>query len=139
MNLASPTACLTHGLMRAARSVARGFEAEAASLGVTAPQFTVLARLAFMGPMTVSQIAAKVDADRTTMTRNLAVMAHKGWIAEASAEDRRERVWQLTDAGRTVLTQVMPVWQAWQARLVGRLGPQTATDLLTTLKMLATD
>jgi DNA-binding MarR family transcriptional regulator len=139
MNLTSPTACLTHGLMRAARAVARGFEAEAAGLGVTAPQFTVLARLSFMGPLTVSQIAAKVDADRTTMTRNLAVMAQKGWIAEASAEDRRERLWQLTDAGRLTLSQVMPVWQAWQARLVDRLGPATATELLTTLKTLATD
>ena len=51
MDLTSPTACLTHGLMRAARAVARGFEAEAASLGVTAPQFTALARLSFMGSM----------------------------------------------------------------------------------------
>jgi DNA-binding MarR family transcriptional regulator len=139
MNLTSPTSCLTHGLMRATRTVARGFEAEAASLGVTAPQFTALARLSFMGPMTVSQIAAKVDVDRTTMTRNLAVMAQKGWIAEGSAEDRRERVWELTDAGRLVLSQVMPVWQAWQARLVDRLGPEAATQLLKTLQTLATD
>lgn len=139
MNLTSPTSCLTHGLMRAARTVARGFEAEAADLGVTAPQFTVLTRLKFMGPMTVSQIAAKVDADRTTMTRNLAVMAQKGWITEGSAEDRRERVWQLTEAGGKILAQVMPVWQAWQARLVDRLGPETATHLLTTLRTLATD
>jgi DNA-binding MarR family transcriptional regulator len=138
MNLTNPTSCLTHGLMRAARTVARGFEAEAASLGVTAPQFTALARLSFMGPMTVSQIAARVDADRTTMTRNLGVMAQKGWITEGSAEDRRERVWQLTDAGRVILAQVMPVWQAWQARLVDRLGPEAATQLLATLKSLST-
>lgn len=138
MDLTSPTACLTHGLMRAARAVARGFEAEAASLGVTAPQFTALARLSFMGPMTVSQIAARVDADRTTMTRNLGVMAQKGWITEASAEDRRERVWQLTEAGRVIVAEVMPVWQAWQARLVARLGRDAATGLLTTLKALST-
>lgn len=139
MNLTSPTACLTHGLMRAARAAARNFEAEAASLGVTAPQFTVLARLSFMGMMTVSQIAASVDADRTTMTRNLAVMAQKGWISEGNAEDRRERVWQITDAGREILARVMPVWQAWQARLVNRLGPEAATQLLTTLRALSTD
>jgi DNA-binding MarR family transcriptional regulator len=115
MNLTSPTACLTHGLLRAARAVARGFEAEAADLGVTAPQFTVLALLSFMGPMTVSLIATRVDADRTTMTRNLAVMAQKGWIAESSGEDRRERVWQLTDAGR--LRPGRPAWStAWDLK-----------------------
>jgi DNA-binding MarR family transcriptional regulator len=139
MDLTSPTACLTHGLMRAARTVARGFEAEAASLGVTAPQFTVLARLSLTGPMTVSQIAAKVDADRTTMTRNLGVTAKKGWITEGSAEDRRERVWQLTDEGRAIVTRVMPIWQDWQARLVDRLGQEAATQLLATLQTLATD
>jgi DNA-binding MarR family transcriptional regulator len=137
MDLTHPVACLTHGLMRAARSVARGFEAEAADLGITAPQFTALARLSFMGPMTVSQIAAVVDADRTTMTRNLAVMAQKGWITEGKPEDRRERVWQLTEAGQQVVMQVMPVWQAWQARLVDRLGPEAATGLMSTLKTLS--
>ncbi len=90
--------------MRTARTLSRGFEAEAAPLGVTAPQFTVLARLSGQGPMTVSQIAAAVAADRTTMTRNLGVMAAKGWIAETEAEDRRERVWMLTEAGRDTLT-----------------------------------
>ncbi len=138
MNLTHPTACLTHGLMRAARTVARGFEADAAGHGVTSPQFTALARLRFMGPMTVSQIATMVDADRTTMTRNLAVMAQKGWITEGSTDDRRERIWQLTDAGKQIVTQVMPVWQAWQAKLVNRLGPEAATGLLATLKTLST-
>jgi DNA-binding MarR family transcriptional regulator len=138
MNLNHPSACLTHGLMRAARTAARGLEAEAASIGVSAPQFTALARLAGMGPMAVGQIAAVVDADRTTMTRNLAVMARKGWIAEEHVEDRRERVWALTDNGREILARAMPLWQAWQARLVDRLGPEAATLLMTTLKTLST-
>jgi DNA-binding MarR family transcriptional regulator len=136
MDLLHPSACLTHGLMRAARTLARGFEAEAAAAGLTAPQFTVLARLSVMGPMTVGQIAEVVDADRTTMTRNLAVMARHGWTAEASAEDRRERVWALTDAGREVLSRAMPIWQAWQARLVDRLGAEGATALMATLRSI---
>jgi DNA-binding MarR family transcriptional regulator len=137
MNLEHPAACLTHGLMRAARTLARGFEAEATKLGLSAPQFTALARLAGMGPMTVSQIAAAVMADRTTMTRNLAVMAQKGWIAESEGEDRREHVWSLTGQGRSVLTEAMPIWAAWQASLVARLGPEEADALLVTLNRLA--
>jgi DNA-binding MarR family transcriptional regulator len=138
MNLQHPTACLTHGLMSAARTLSRGFEAEAAGLGVSAAQFTALAMLSGHGSMTVTQIAAAVAADRTTMTRNLAVMAGKGWIAEAGAEDRRERAWALTDAGRKALNDVMPIWRDWQARLVARLGAEGATGLLGTLKTLST-
>lgn len=136
MNLQHPTACLTHGLMRAARSLSRGFEAAAAGHGISAAQFTALAMLSGHGSMTVSQIAASVDADRTTMTRNLAVMAGKGWIVEAQSKDRRERVWALTEQGRIALNEVMPVWQEWQIQLVARLGETSADDLLNNLKTL---
>jgi DNA-binding MarR family transcriptional regulator len=136
MNLAHPSSCLTHGLMRTARTLARGFEAEAADVGVSAPQFTALAMLSGYKTMTVNQVAAAVEADRTTMTRNLAVMAEKGWIVEVVAKDRRERVWSLTEAGRAVLKQVMPIWKAWQGRLVERLGAENAVHLQETLKTL---
>jgi DNA-binding MarR family transcriptional regulator len=137
MNLQHPTACLTHGLMRAARSLSRGFEAAAVAHGMSAGQFTALAMFSGHGSMTVSQIAAAVAVDRTTMTRNLAVMAAKGWIAEADAEDRRERAWALTEAGRKALNEVMPIWQDWQAKLVAKLGAEGAGGLLGTLKVLS--
>jgi DNA-binding MarR family transcriptional regulator len=138
MNLGHPSTCLTQALMRAARSLARGFEAEAAALGVSAAQFSTLARFGLMGDMTVSQIAASLATDRTTMTRNLAVMAGKGWIVETETHDRRERQWGLTDPGRRVLQEVMPLWQAWQARLVARLGAESASELMASLKVLET-
>jgi DNA-binding MarR family transcriptional regulator len=136
MNLEHPLACLTHALMRSARTLSRGFEAEAAGIGLTSPQFTVLARLGGMGPMTVSQIAAAVAADRTTMTRNLAVMAEKGWIEASDGEDRRERVWALSPAGRQMLSAALPIWQRWQAALVARLGPEGAEGLFLALDKL---
>lgn len=137
MNLRHPAVCLTHALMRSARSLSRGFEAAAADHGMSASQFTALAMLSGHGAMTVSQIATAVAVDRTTMTRNLAVLAAKGWIAEAKASDRRERAWSLTEAGSAALNAVMPVWQAWQAGLVARLEAEGAAGLLTTLKALA--
>lgn len=137
MNLMHPSACLTHGLMRTARTLARGFEAEVAGLDLTAPQFTVLSWLAGTGPMTVGQVAATVDADRTTISRNLTVMADKGWIAESAAKDRRERLWDLTDAGRAILNKATPIWQTWQARLVHRIGTDAAVELTARLKSIA--
>jgi DNA-binding MarR family transcriptional regulator len=137
MKLTHPTACLTHGLMRTARLLSRGFEAAAAATGVSAAQFTTLALLSGHGTLTVGQIAAAVAADRTTMTRNLALLARNGWIAPADAEDRRERAWELTPAGRHKLAEVMPHWQAWQGLLVAQLGEAGATDLLTTLRRLS--
>jgi DNA-binding MarR family transcriptional regulator len=136
MDLNHPLNCLTFNLQRASRALVRGLEGAAKASGVTAPQFTTLALLAGFGELTVSQIADRIGTERTTLTRNLAVMARKDWITEAEVEDRRLRVWRLSDPGRSAHEAALPVWRQFQASLVERIGAETATDLLTTLKRL---
>jgi DNA-binding MarR family transcriptional regulator len=141
MNLESPLWCLTHRMTRASRALSRGFEAAAEAQGVamTAPQFTTLARLSGHGATPVGELARLLATDRTTLTRNLAVLQARGWIAASDADDRRQHRWKLTDAGRKALNDAMPVWRAWQASLVQKLGPATAAALIDTLKTLETD
>lgn len=136
MDLSHPLNCLTFNLQRASRGLVRDLEAAAKSSGVTAPQFTTLSLISGFGELTVSQIAERMGTDRTTLTRNLAVMARKGWIVEAEVEDRRMRVWRLAAPGRKTLETALPVWRDFQAGLVEKLGADTATTLLTTLKRL---
>ena len=136
MDFQHPLNCLTFNLQRASRTLVRELETAAKDSGVTAPQFTTLSLIAGFGEMTVSQIAERMGTDRTTLTRNLAVMARKGWIVEAEAEDRRLSVWRLAPEGRAALDAALPVWRKFQADLVDRIGPDAATDLLTTLKRL---
>jgi DNA-binding MarR family transcriptional regulator len=136
MDLMHPLNCLTFNLQRATRSLARGFEAAAKETGLTAPQFTTLALLDGFGEASVTQIAGKMGTDRTTMTRNLEVLARKGWIAEVASEDGRQHVWSLSDAGRRHLETAMPVWQAFQAGLVDQIGEKPTWFILETLKKL---
>ena len=134
MDFQHPLNCLTFNLQRASRALVRGLETAAKDSGVTAPQFTTLSLVAGFGEMTVSQLAERMGTDRTTLTRNLAVMARKGWIVEAEADDRRLSVWRLAPEGRATLDAALPVWRKFQAGLVDKIGPDAATDLLTTLK-----
>lgn len=136
MDLGHPLNCLTFNLQRASRNLVRGLEEAAKATGVTAPQFTTLSLIGGFGELTVSQIADRMGTDRTTLTRNLAVMARKGWIVEAEAEDKRLSVWRLSDEGRETLAAALPIWRTFQAGLVDRIGPETATTLLTTLTKL---
>lgn len=136
MDLAHPFNCLTFNLQRASRSLARGFEMAAKESGLTAPQFTTLSLMAGFGEVTVTQISTRMGTDRTTMTRNLDVLSRKDWIAEVPSEDGRLHVWTLTDAGRDRLEQSLPIWQAFQSRLVDKIGSETAAALLTTLTKL---
>jgi DNA-binding MarR family transcriptional regulator len=136
MDLTHPLHCLTFQTQRAARSLVRGFEAAAKQAGLTAPQFTTLTLLAGFSETTVTQLAERLGTERTTLTRNLDVMARQGWIEEVAAEDQRLRVWRLTDDGRGKLSDAMPVWRVYQTDLIERLGPDRAEALLTTLKTL---
>ena len=130
MNLDHPSNCLTFNLQRAVRSMVRGFEASIQGAGLTAPQFSTLAMLFGYGERTVGQMADYMGTDRTTLTRNLDLIAAKGWIEAIETEDRRLRVWRLTETGRDRLEAAMPAWKEWQARLVGVLGEDAARGLL---------
>lgn len=136
MDLTHPFNCLTFNLQRATRSLMRGFEAAAKDSGLTAPQFTTLSLIAGYGQLGVTQIAEMLGTDRTTMTRNLDLLARKGWIAEVATEDGRLHVWTLTDAGRERLATALPVWRAFQAGLVDKIGDSECRTLLETLKTL---
>ena len=100
----------------------RGFEAAIQGAGLSAQQFKTLSMLSGHGERTVGQMAEQMGTDRTTMTRNLDLIATQGWIEGIDTEDRRLRLWQLMPAGRERLEAAMPewqacqAWQAWQAR-----------------------
>lgn len=137
MNLNHPLSCLIFNTQRAARALSRGFEASVKELGMSAPQFTTLSLLDGFGELTVGRLADLLGTDRTTLSRNLDVMARKGWIEEVASTDQRQRAWRLTLAGKDGLGQALELWQAFQKQAVGRIGEQSAQDLLVTLKGLS--
>jgi DNA-binding MarR family transcriptional regulator len=136
MNLTHPANCLTFNLQRTTRRLMRGFEDAAKTAGLTAPQFTTLSLIAGFGEITITHLADRLGTDRTTMTRNLDLLARKGWVAEAESEDARLRILKLTKTGQRKLDTAMPIWTAFQQGLVDNIGADTATDLLTTLKKI---
>jgi DNA-binding MarR family transcriptional regulator len=136
MDLKHPVNCLAFNVQRAARDLVRRFEAALKSSGLTAPQFTTLSLIAGNREVTITQLAKQLGTDRTTMTRNLDLLMRKGWVTEASGADARLRIVLLTEAGRLKLDQAMPVWAAFQGRLVASMGEDTAGDLLLKLRNL---
>ncbi len=136
MDLAHPLNCVTFNVQRAARVLVRRFEQAIHESGLTAPQFATLAMLNARSEMSVSDVAAGLGADRTTLTRNLDRMAGLGWIEPAPSKDLRLHVFRLTDEGRARLARAMPGWHAFQAGLVERLGEKGAEALIGTLTTL---
>lgn len=136
-DLVQPANCLCFNLRRAARSATRGLDAALKPAGVTATQFSVLAVLARTGGLSMSGLAARLGADRTTLTRNLALMERNGLIAFAASDDLRERRARVTARGRTALKRATAPWRRFQKRLLVDIGEHDARRLLALLARFA--
>ncbi|MEO8529788.1 MAG: MarR family transcriptional regulator [Deltaproteobacteria bacterium] len=136
MDLNHPLNCLTFNVQRGARRLGRHLETALKPHGLTAAQFSSLALLGNLGEQTITQLATLLDTDRTTLTRNLAVLVKDGLIKLSPSKDQRIRAYTLTDAGRKRLNEALPAWSATQAGLVTQLAVSDAETLLQTLNRL---
>jgi DNA-binding MarR family transcriptional regulator len=115
---------------RTARALTQMYEEALRPLGLRATQLTILQALSRAGEVSQGQLGEMLAMDSTSLTRTLAIMARKGWIAEQRGEDRRERRIRLSAAGEAKLRRAMPVWEKVQSRLRGKLGKQKWGSLL---------
>ena len=78
MELEIPCACIT--LRRAARAVTAAYDAALAPSGLRVTQFSVLRKLARLGPLPVTRLATGAALDRSTMGRNLNPLERRGLV-----------------------------------------------------------
>lgn len=114
--------CLCLAAQRAARALARRFDEALRPLGLTSGQFSLMMSLNRPEPPTIGSVAALLAMDRTTLTANLKPLQRRGLLAAAAdPQDRRSRRISLTDAGRSLLAEALPVWERVHADLDARL------------------
>lgn len=120
--------CLCLHLQRAARAVARRFDAALRPLGLTNGQFSLMMSLNRPEPPTMGSVAALLAMDRTTLTAALKPLERRGLMTIAvDPADKRNRRPQLTADGRSLLAKALPIWKRTHAVLDGEIGwPNTA-------------
>jgi DNA-binding MarR family transcriptional regulator len=101
-----------------------------APAGLRTTQFSILARLQRLGPMTISVLAADLVMDRTTLGRNLQPLEREGLVAVVKGRtDRRSREIRLTDTGAERLRAGVEGWVKAQAGFEGVFGKQRSSEL----------
>jgi len=104
--------CLCLHLQRAARSVARQFDEALRPLNLTNGQFSLLMSLNRPEPPQMSDVAAVLAMDRTTLTAAVKPLERRGLLEiRIDAEDRRSRRLSLTAAGKETLMAALPIWK----------------------------
>ena len=125
---ALPCACAN--VRRLARVMTRRYDAALKPAGLEVTQFSLLSVLAVGGDATHGVLNRGFAMDSTTLTRTLALMASRGWIAAASGPDRRTRVYRITAAGRRRVEQARPYWRRAQRDIAASVGAPAWTTLL---------
>jgi DNA-binding MarR family transcriptional regulator len=114
--------CLCLASRRAARALTRAYDRRLRSEGIRATQLSVLVMLALRGPTRIGALADALGLERTTLTRNLALLEKRKWVKIRPGEDSRARIAQLTAIGRRKAEVAVPAWREAQAAAIAVLG-----------------
>ena len=128
--------CLCLHLQRAARATARRFDLALRETGLNNGQFSILMALNRPEPPKLGEVASLLAMDRTTLTAALKPLERRGLVAIGpDPDDRRSRRLSLSDAGRDILVQAVPIWRRTHDEVDALLGD--APDLRDGLNGLA--
>ena len=122
--------CLSASFRRASRVLTQHYETAIRPLGLRGTQFTLLQALSLTGEVSQGKLGEILGIDSTTLTRTLAIMERRGWIASRSGEDRRERLLSLSKTGRAEYKHALPYWEKVQQELRARFGYKRWNELL---------
>ena len=131
-------ACLCLHTQRAARALARRFDAALRPTGLTHGQFSLLMALNRPAPASTSEVAALLGADRTTLTAAFKPLLRQGLVeAGADTGDSRVRRIALTAEGKARLADALPLWVDAHAALETELAGVEPARLKRDLNALA--
>jgi DNA-binding MarR family transcriptional regulator len=77
--------------------------------------------------------------DRTSLTRNLDLLEHKGLVRRASGKAGNVRVCELTKKGAVVLDRLLPEWERSRSELMKGITEEDAKAYLRVARYLARD
>jgi len=125
-----PDLCNCLALRQAARHLTQFYDHHLVTTGVRATQFSILAMLERLGPITINAFAEKMVMDRTTLGRNIQPLEREGLIAVTKGRvDRRSKELRLTDAGAARLHAASKAWAVAQTQFETSFGSKRASDL----------
>jgi DNA-binding MarR family transcriptional regulator len=121
--------CTCFRLRRLTRRVTQHYDSYLARAGLRVTQFSLLGMLLRADSLTLSELAARMEMDRTTLTRNLGPLQSAGWVQVTPGKDARSRSVRLTDSGRAAWDQAKPYWRQAQDQLNTALGITVMAEL----------
>jgi DNA-binding MarR family transcriptional regulator len=129
-----PTTCNCLALRQAARHVSQIYDGHLTSEGLRTTQYSILAKLRRLGPMSINELAKSMVMDRTTLGRAIRPLEREGLLTIGAGDDGRTRSLRLTARGQGRLAAAKIKWREAQKEFEIAFGPRDAADLRTVLR-----
>ena len=133
-----PEDCNCLAVRQAARHITQFYDQFLAPSGLRTTQFSILAKLRRLGPMTINALAAAMVMDRTTLGRNILPLERDGLIAvEQGSRDRRSKELRVTEAGEARFRAGVKGWVQAQRQFEKSFGAKRTSDMRVLLHAVA--
>ena len=129
--------CACFNLRRTARLVTQRFDRAFRGSGITANQFSILMASYNEEPILLTRLAKFLGMERTTLSRNLSLLASRGLVSIETGSDKRERRIAVTEKGIALLEMTVPLWQEAQKDVVESVGQKEWEGVLSGLHKVA--
>jgi len=130
--------CLCLHVQRAARTLGRRFDDVLRPFGLTNGQFSLLMSLNRPEPPPMGPVASLLAMDRTTLTAALKPLERRGLVEILTVVgDKRSRVLKLTDEGKSLLANALPVWKSTHEEIEGQIAGGDPDELRRSLRALS--
>ena len=122
--------CTCLNLRMAARTITQSYDSRFREVGLRSTQFNMLAAIESAGPVSMTRLADVLVMDRTTLNWDLQPLQRDGLVEIKKGEDKRVRLIDLTEEGRTRLEAGVPIWRELQDQFYGSIGKKRWKSLL---------
>jgi DNA-binding MarR family transcriptional regulator len=125
--------CHCTTLRYAAQTLTEVYDHVLAPSGLRVTQFMLLkSLLQEEAEPSLTDLAHRLGSDRSTIGRNVRILARDGLVSLSRGSDRREQTVHVTQKGREAFAVATPLWQKSQTAVEETLGE----DQLKTLRAL---
>ncbi len=121
--------CLLTRARLISRVLSRVYDDVLRPFGTNGAQFSLLVMISLLGPVSRADVGRYARLDRSTLTRNLRLLAASGWIEETRRSGGVARPIALTARGRRLLVDAAPAWRRAQAEAESMLGAAATKTL----------
>jgi len=130
----TPADCTCFRVRSAARRVTQIYDRHLAPAGLSITQFAILGHVVRFGPLPLGRLADMLNADRTTLSRNVRPLIAAGLLESAAATDRRRRDLVAAADGHALFKRALPLWADAERTVRATLGAPLVSDLHGTIE-----